>query len=224
MTEQEWLECTDSIQMLLFLKRRRVRARRLRLFSAACCRPHWSSLTDRRSRDAIEVLEKYADGPGRKADLDALKGAFQSAKDAAAGTTVDSRPYYVANAVVRAVEPSDASWTARWTADFWLTAAGMIGQAERRKEAATQVALLRDIFDNPFRRVALNPTWLAWSDGTIPKLAQAIYDDRAFDRMPVLADALEEAGCANADLLQHCRRPGPHVRGCWVVDRLLARE
>ena len=69
-----------------------------------------------------------------------------------------------------------------------------------------------------------HPSWLSWNDGTIPKLAQAIYDDRAFDRLPILADALEEAGCDNADILNHCRQPGEHVRGCWVVDLLLNKS
>ena len=91
-------------------------------------------------------------------------------------------------------------------------------------EPPVQAALLRDIFGNPFRPVAIEHGWLTWNDGTIPKIAQAIYDDRAFDRLLVLADALEEAGCTNADLLNHCREPGPHVRGCWVVDLVLGRE
>jgi hypothetical protein len=66
--------------------------------------------------------------------------------------------------------------------------------------------------------------WLSWNDGIVPKLAQAIYDDRVFDRLPILADALEEAGCTNADILNHCRQPGEHVRGCWVVDLLLGKS
>jgi hypothetical protein len=72
--------------------------------------------------------------------------------------------------------------------------------------------------------VTITPAWAAWNDGTIPKLAQAIYEERAFDRLPILADALEEAGCDNADILAHCRQPGPHVRGCWVVDLLVGKE
>ena len=56
------------------------------------------------------------------------------------------------------------------------------------------------------------------------KLAQGVYDDRAFDRLPVVGDALEDAGCDNADILDHCRQPGQHVRGCWVVDMLLGKE
>jgi hypothetical protein len=94
----------------------------------------------------------------------------------------------------------------------------------RREERAAQASLLRCIFGNPFRPSASDPSWLAWRDGTIPKLAQPIYEERAFDRLPILADALEDAGCDNKDLLNHCRSGGEHVRGCWVVDLLLGKE
>jgi hypothetical protein len=91
-------------------------------------------------------------------------------------------------------------------------------------EPARQVKHLRELF-NPFRRRrSVDPAWLSWNGGTVRHLAQAIYDEHAFDRLPVLADALEEAGCADADILNHCRQPGAHVRGCWVVDSLLAKE
>jgi hypothetical protein len=94
--------------------------------------------------------------------------------------------------------------------------------------------LLRDIFGNHFR--PLPPSkgqrawqdqkrrWLIWNDGTILKLTQAIYDERAFDRLPILADALEDAGCEDPDILAHLRSPGPHYRGCWAVDLLLGKE
>lgn len=81
--------------------------------------------------------------------------------------------------------------------------------------------LLRDIFGNPFRPVTLDP---AWRTTNVVALAQAIYDERAFERMPILADALEEAGCTNGEMLNHCREPGEHVRGCWVVDMLLEKK
>ena len=87
-----------------------------------------------------------------------------------------------------------------------------------------QTFLLRDIVSNPFRPIALDPAWLAWNDATLVKLAQAIYDIRAFERMPELADALEEAGCTNTYILNHCRGEGPHVRGCWVVDLILGKQ
>jgi len=69
--------------------------------------------------------------------------------------------------------------------------------------------------------VTLDPAWLT---GTVTSLAQAIYDERAFDRLPILADALEDAGCTNQDILAHCRQPGEHCRGCWALDLVLGRE
>jgi hypothetical protein len=66
--------------------------------------------------------------------------------------------------------------------------------------------------------------WLNWRDSTITKLAQTIYDDRRFDILPILADALQEAGCTSEEIIQHCHSPGPHVRGCWVVDLLLGKK
>jgi hypothetical protein len=86
--------------------------------------------------------------------------------------------------------------------------------------SAIQLHLLRDIFGNPFRPVAVDPDWLT---PTVVDLARGVYDAKAFDRLPVLADALEDAGCGHPDVLAHCRGPGPHVRGCWVVDLVLGK-
>jgi hypothetical protein len=90
---------------------------------------------------------------------------------------------------------------------------------------------LWDIFGNPFRPITINPAWLTWNDGTVVRLAQSAYEERHLPaglldnaRLVVLADALEEASCDNAEILSHCRGPGPHVRGCWVVDLLLGRN
>lgn len=90
----------------------------------------------------------------------------------------------------------------------------------RSAEELAQCAILTDIVGNPFHPVALDP---AWHTEAVVGLAADIYSDRAFDRLPVLADALEDAGCADADILAHCRGPGPHVRGCWAVDLLLGK-
>lgn len=81
--------------------------------------------------------------------------------------------------------------------------------------------LLRDLFGNSFRPIKLDPHWLTSS---VLDLAQGIYEDRAFERIPILADALMDAGCADELIINHCRGPGPHVRGCWVVDLLLGKE
>ena len=87
-------------------------------------------------------------------------------------------------------------------------------------ESAAQAHLLRDIVGNPFRQVRFVPNWRS---PVVTTLADLIYAERVFDRMPILADALEEAGCDDPDILAHCRGDGPHVRGCWVVDLVLGR-
>jgi hypothetical protein len=96
--------------------------------------------------------------------------------------------------------------------------------ASRSSEGKEYCSLLHEVFGNSFRLVIIDPSWVNWHGGTIPRMAQAIYDDRSFDQMPILADALEEAGCTDQDILAHCRGPGPHVRGCWVLDLILGKS
>ncbi|OWK45371.1 hypothetical protein FRUB_01702 [Fimbriiglobus ruber] len=88
-------------------------------------------------------------------------------------------------------------------------------------EAVGLSALLRDIFGNPFRPPSVDPAWLT---STVLALARQMYDARDFALIPILADALQDAGCDSDDILAHCRGDGPHVRGCWVVDLLLGKE
>jgi len=94
-------------------------------------------------------------------------------------------------------------------------------KSRQRSESKARHWFLDCIFGNPFRPVTLNP---AWRTATVIALAEAIYADRAFDRLPILADALEEAGCTSAEVLNHCRQPGEHVRGCWAVDLVLGKQ
>ena len=107
-------------------------------------------------------------------------------------------------------------------------AAGFIAgrsRTARRAERAIQATLLRCLFGNPFRPSAPLPhAVLAWNDGTVRRIAEGIYQERAFNRMPVLADALLDAGCEDEALFQHCREPGSHVRGCWAVDLILGKS
>jgi hypothetical protein len=91
-------------------------------------------------------------------------------------------------------------------------------------ERSEQAALMRDLVGHLFYGAAADSAWLTAYGGTVAMLAQAIYDERAFDRLPILADILEEAGCTDPYILAHCRGPGPHVRGCWVVDLLSGKE
>jgi hypothetical protein len=86
---------------------------------------------------------------------------------------------------------------------------------------AAQISFLRDIFGNPYRPVTFSPEWRT---DTAVALARTMYETRDFSAMPILADALQDAGCCNEDILNHCRGLGPHVRGCWVVDLVLGKE
>jgi hypothetical protein len=83
--------------------------------------------------------------------------------------------------------------------------------------------LLREIAGNPFRRPEVRPAWLGWNQGTVLRLAEQIYEEGCFDELPILGDALEEAGCHDEELLRHCRAPGEHVRGCWLLDLVLGK-
>ncbi len=235
MTEQEWLESTDPIRMLEVLEKRRIPAHRLRLFAAICCRRAWPELTDGRSHAAIEALEMYADGPGKQSDKEELTSAHVAAEAVVAGTIEDSRPFWVARCVAAASEPTEAWWVARWAADLWLTAVGKsdspagkrAARGARKQEAAHLANLLRDVIGNPRRRLTFDPAWLT---PTVLALAQTAYEERQLpsghldaDRLAVLADVLEDVGAA-AELLEHLRGPGPHVRGCHVLDLLLGRS
>jgi hypothetical protein len=232
MNEAEWLAGSGPPSMLEFL-RDKASERKLRLFACACCRRIWYLLKDKRSQQAVEFVEKCVDGLANSEELVVISDAANDVwNDAAYGRS----PFFsdaetdAADAACSTADPQDgmsaalhASHCAAYAAS-WSSSGRQIIQKQASAEQAVQCLLLRDLFGNPFRPVCLDPAWLSWREGAIPKLAQAVYDERAFDRLPILADALEDAGCDNADILNHCRQPGEHVRGCWVVDLLLGKE
>ena len=198
MTEAEWLTCTDPQPMVEFLADK-VNGRKVRLFGCACCRRIWGFLTNIHSREAVEAAEQFADGLITRRGLE-----------------------WAAGRAARVESYSDSSRLAARLARIRLE--GTMEEAIRRVGAYNTISILHDLF-NPF--CSAPATWfsiLAWNDSTVVRVARAIYDERAFDRMPILADALEDAGCDNADLLAHCRGPNEHVRGCWVVDLLLGKQ
>jgi hypothetical protein len=218
MTEAEWLAGTEPEKMLAFLRVIRAQAseRKLRLFACACCRRIWRLLSDDRSRKAVMTAERFADGLATRQQLRAARAYAADAYAFAQGG-----PYYAP-----AAHAACARAAAARAIDEVVEAARCAAThpATRNTEETAQAALLRDLFGNPFGHVTLNPAWLSWNSGTVARLAQAIYDERRFADLPILADALEEAGCDSADVLAHCRSGGEHVRGCWVVDLLLGRE
>jgi hypothetical protein len=96
-------------------------------------------------------------------------------------------------------------------------------QQAKERERTGQSDLLRFIFGIPFRPIFIDPASLTWHGGLPVSMARQMYDSRDFSDLPVMADALEEAGCSDQDILGHCRGPGPHVLGCWVVDAILGK-
>jgi hypothetical protein len=232
-TEAEWDGCTDPDAMLEAL-RGHASDRKLRLWSAACCRRVWAYLAADRARRAVEVSERYADGLARRGELIAAYGATTGLSHAelAAGWSAKlgkvkgprTAAWFAAVASSPQVGPVERALGGRLDSPLQPPAEDVA--AERR----CQADLLRDLIGNPFHPVTPDPAWLAWHGGAIVKLAQAVYEDRDLPsghldaaRLAVLADMLEEAGCSEADVLGHLRSPGPHVRGCWPLDLLLQR-
>jgi hypothetical protein len=217
----------------------RASARKVRLLACACCRRLRDVLGDERSLRAVEVSESFADGRASPAELNAAFQAGVSAyRDLAArpapvnlttfeppppGAAVYLAESFAARAACFAADdpPDDAIASAVRAATLLATQREAGSRAAAALGAAARVALLRDLFGNPFRPPTLDPDWLAWNGGLVPRLAAAIAEEGRFEDLPILADALEEAGCADAELLGHLRGPGPHVRGCWALDLLL---
>jgi hypothetical protein len=229
MTEQEWMECTDPTPMLAYfqptpifeLLQEKASERKLRLFGCACCRRIWHLLIDERSRKAVEASERYADGQADKHELDkAYEAGFEAASSVPVENPEEPAAAAAAAAFFSTCGINDANfWQLfRWAAD-----------ASREPTARScQATLLHDLLGNPFRPVSTARTWLT---PTVLALTQAAYEKRCLpvgtldnSLLAILADALEDAGCDNADIMNHCRQPGEHVRGCWVVDLLLGRS
>jgi hypothetical protein len=208
MSWRDWPEQSDPDTMLRML-RGRISERKVRQFAVACCRRVWH-LLDSSSRRAVEIAERYADGEVSRSQLvKACHAVRTGARGATLARTVSNR----------LIEMAQVAW---WSAAILHAEAD--APPRSRAEAAgseqqAQCALLRDIAGGA-GRPALAAPWLTWQGGTLVKFAQAVYDGRRFDDLPILADALEDAGCPDEDLLRHCRGAGPHVRGCWVVDLL----
>ncbi len=162
----------------------------------------------------MEIAELFADGNATKKELkDAARAASRAAEDSDEPDIW--KRYRSERALIVAKQAASDSRNVRFAA---VNSADLAPHP--KAERIQQSHLLRDIFGNPFRPIAVDPTWLT---STAVGLARGIYDDRAFDRLPILADALQDAGCENSDILAHCRGDGPHVRGCWVVDLVLGK-
>lgn len=225
MTEAEWLAATDPAPMFNELGAG-ASPSKLRLFACACARVLWQTMTEE-DRAFVEMAERQADG------LLPLSSLYVAAgRDAHTGLPAPRQAHKgrVATGMVGEMASSDAWGSTRRVRSLVVDAVRSSG-ASRVGEWQRQSDLLRCVFGNPFRAAILDPAWLAWNGGTVGRLAEIAYQERELpsghlstDRLALAADALEDAGCADAEILGHLRSAGPHVRGCWAVDLLTSRS
>jgi hypothetical protein len=196
MTEAEWLTC-DEPQRLFGLIERKASQRKCVLFSVAC-----HQLPPAYDPSFPNALKKQA-------------GKFTAAVDFADGRidVAEVRRLWLRQGEDRSLPERGREWASAW-------ACQTVWDFEDPFESDV-AGLVREVFGNPFRPTSASP---AWRTPDVLSLANGIYEDRAFDRLPILADALQEAGCEDTEVLGHCRGNGRHVRGCWVIDLLLGKE
>jgi hypothetical protein len=241
MTEAEWLAATNPRPLLEFV-RASTSNRKRRLFGVACCRRLDSVLEDPQYCKALKAAERYADGRMNDTTLVRWFAKVTTVGDKHANRVASALDDHTC-AAVRAVTITDKD---PFQYDAYVFAAYVLGGAtapqtdwmgEDYAQAYLQGApfltpLLRDIVCNPFRpRPTVDAAWLDWNRGTVFKLAEAADKERSLPSgasnpapLSLLADALEDAGCTDAELLGHLRGPGPHVRGCWALDLVLSKS
>jgi hypothetical protein len=243
-TEAGWL-MAENPGLMLAVARQGASDRRLRLVAVACCRAAWPHLPpypEEDARDAeclalLELAERYADGTAKY-------GEMMAARRSLAGTGVPRGGppgrKIAAAWFASAKDPTDTSgyaltrllgeaWRGRSELEMPSTRVrfGWLGHGEQTAvdwvaACMALVAVVRDVFGNPFRKVKFDKKWRT---DTAVALARQMYDSRDFSAMPILADALQDAGCENEDILTHCRDTAArHARGCWVCDLVLGKS
>jgi hypothetical protein len=253
MTEDEWMAADDPADLLWYLtrppKHRKPSERKVTYFACACCRRIWGLIPTEASSRAIELAERYADGMATSEERDTARAEVDTA-GVRAGVLrilfdqpgfIDSERAPGTFAVlatqelvrVGRIRPDAVAWQAVSE----MTAAANQGQYGARRcpeteasERKAQATFLRDIVGSPFRPMAVDPAWLAWNGGAVRRLAEMAYQERELPaghlspaRLALVADALEDAGCDDVEILGHLRGLGPHVRGCWALDLLTER-
>lgn len=228
-TEAEWLACLKLERLIKYLKDGKGKQldRKGRLFACACARHVWRRM-HAQGQKAVEVAERFADGLATAEELTSTRNVGMDAwsKASLAWTVM------LFNGLATSLENglSAALYAAKHTPDALIPPGSPNRKTAKAGARRAIHTFFMDIFGNPFRPAAISPAVLTWNDGTIVRLAQAAYEVRHLPegtldntRLLILADALEEAGCTDGDILGHLRGPGPHVRGCWVVDLCLGK-
>lgn len=229
MTEAQWLACREPSPMLHALGNY-ASERKLRLYACACCRRMGELLPDPRCRAALETAERFADDLATAKELEeaarslvpVVEAAHHRCQELIDRLIYDSAEYMAVLSLQAATTPT--LWLDRFQAEYavayHVAEHGGAFEPALRAEEEAQAELLRDLFNEWFRPVVPHPEWFT-SD--VMALANNIYNNRAFEHLPILADALQDAGCDSDEVLTHCRGNGLHARGCWVVDLVLGK-
>jgi hypothetical protein len=234
MTEAKWLAADDVYGLEAALVNL-PGPRKPRLFVCACARafpwtpPAWAPV--------IDLCEQYVDGLASREELDEAGRGIELPAGPTHEVLHVERVWDLLQYIARP-EPEDgwrapgrtreisavqelAGWIFETAWESQMRAGHVLAVGQRGPGQKGLLAILRDVVGNPFHPLAADPAWLT---PAVVGLARSAYEERAFDLLPILADALEEAGCTNREVLGHCRQTGEHVRGCWLIDLLLGKE
>jgi hypothetical protein len=229
-TEEEWFSPVNYLWLIsaaekLPIARTKAGRRKFRLLSCACGRLVWHHFQDEMHRELLELAERVAEDAATMEELQAAYREMRKVKEAQRGLRG------IVGELVRGATEKQASRGVRRAMSMasYLMAVDALPEsrtpeqlnAQAEIEELTLCDLLRDAFGNPFRPAAFDARWRT---PAVLSLAQAIYGGRSFADLPILADALIDAGCDSEDLLAHCRADGPHARGCWALDLVLGRN
>lgn len=231
MTEADWLAAKAPLALLDYLEGKAPQ-RKFRLFACACVRRFWGLLRYRVPRDAVAMAERWAEGTATVAEVEEMR---QRAEASAMDAPMFEQLAYQAAADTLAEAALEAARNAQEHARQQAVREAAYevipGQDEARinaeasaAECRAQCDVVREVFGNPFRPTVIEPHWLAWANGAPGVMAQLIHDEGRFEDLPYLADALTDAGCTDEALLDHLREPAGHVRGCWALDLILAKD
>jgi hypothetical protein len=227
MSENAWL-AGQQVEPLLDLLGESASPRKLRLFGVACARMALPPDPDADMLNMLATVEQFADGTASRAALKRARAALAERHPERVARWSPLYTDHIQTVPAWHIARKNPRLAALVCSEVCLyslgrrySPSGSVGMTINPDIVKAQVVLLRDIFGNPSRPAVLSETWRT-SDAV--GLARSMYDSRDFVPMPILADALEDAGCDSADILGHCRAEAPHVRGCWVVDQVLGKS
>ena len=227
MNKTEWKDCNSPWKMLEFIEARAC-DRKLQLFVVACCRRALFVGADPLNHELIERTERFADGLLSTKEFCNFRNEVKKLLTDNSDADPEDRSHFLTVAILNAKGGGSAKFASRIAARSiaGLTNARRSEQcfSSLRDEEIHQCDLLRDIFGDPNRPFRFDPVWLSNMASDSRKLAREIYDTGCFENITLLANILERDGCHDQMVLEHCRSPGPHVRGCWVVDALIGHE